>query len=183
MFDKITVFADCINLYNCTKDGSANVVTQIDSTVLRPSSVFNFYDFVSNFNYFALSWTMFYTFVLMTNFYYWRIISHRERLHHEAKGVKSIQDIASFWFRYLITLFIFTFVSIYRDQAGIALILLFFYFLFYFRKFWFDSRNLMESVGESFDQIGWKGNWPKDVANSMKKASLINLFKSSSKKK
>jgi hypothetical protein len=183
VFDKIIVVAECVNLYNCPKDGSSSAITQINSAVLQPASTFEFYDLVSNFNYFALAWTMFYTFVLMTNFYYWRIISHRERLHHEAKGVKSIQDIVRFWWRYLITLFIFTFVSIYRDRLGVALILLFIYFLFYFRKFWFDSRNLMESVGESFDQIGWKGNWPKEVANNMKKASLLNLFKSSSKKK
>jgi hypothetical protein len=183
VFDKIIVFADCVNLYNCPKGSSADTVTQINSTISQPLSSFNFYDFVSNFNYFALAWTMFYTFVLMTNFYYWRIISHRERLHHEAKGVKSIQDIVKFWWRYLITLFIFTFVSIYRDQVGLAILLLFIYFIFYFRKFWFDSCNLMESIGESFDQIGWKGNWPKDVASNMKKTKLLNLFTSSSKKK
>lgn len=183
MFDKITAFAQCVNLYNCPKGGSADTATQINSTIYQPVTTFDFYDFVSNFNYFALAWTMFYTFVLMTNFYYWRIISHRERLHHEAKGVKSIQDVAKFWWRYLVTLFVFTFVSIYRDQTGLAAILLFIYFVFYFRKFWFDSRSLMESVGESFDQIGWKQNWPKDVAGNMKKASLTNLFKTSSTKK
>jgi hypothetical protein len=183
MFEKITVYSQCVNLYNCPKDSTIVTATQINPAIYQPISTYNLYDFISNFNYFALAWTMFYTFVLMTNFYYWRIISHRERLHHEAKGVKSIQDIAKFWWRYLITLFIFTFVSIYRDQMSIVIFLLFIYFAFYFRKFWFDLLNLMESVGESFDQIGWKENWPKNMSSNMKKASLLNIFKTSSQKK
>lgn len=183
MFDKIVAFAECANLYNCPKDGSSVVVNKVFTDTVNPSVVIDFYDFVSHFNYFALAWTMFYTFVLMTNFYYWRIISHRERLHHEAKGVKSIQDIVKFWSRYIITLFIFTFVSIYRDNIAIASILLFMYFLFYMRKFWFDTFNLFESVSESFDQIAWKKNWPKDIAKNMKNAKLSNIFEKKQQKK
>jgi hypothetical protein len=183
VFDKITALAQCVNVYNCPKGGSFDPVPQINSSIYQPTSPLDYYDLISNFNYFALAWTMFYTFVLMTNFYYWRIISHRERLHHEAKGVKSIQDIVKFWWRYLLTLFIFTFISIYRDQPGLAFFLLLIYFIFYFRKFWFDVLNLMESTGEAFDQIGWKENWTKNLSSKMKKASLLKLFQSSSKKK
>ncbi len=183
MFEKIATATGCTNLYNCPKGGATEVATRVYTNSIATGVSFDFYDFVSHFNYFALAWTMFYTFVLMTNFYYWRVISHRERLHHEAKGVKSIQDIVKFWWRYIITLFIFTFVSIYRDNLGIATILLFVYFLFYFRKFWFDFYNLMESVGESFDQIAWKNNWPKDLAKKMSKASIANLFVKKEQKK
>ncbi len=183
MFDNIVAFAECANLYNCPKNGASEVVTKtfVDSTASGVS--FNFYDFISHFNYFALAWTMFYSFVLMTNFYYWRVISHRERLHHEAKGVKSIQDIVKFWWRYIITLFIFTLISIYRDNFGITSVLLIIYFLFYFRKFYFDLFNLMESVGESFDQISWKENWPKDLSKKMKNASVVNFFSQKEQKK
>jgi hypothetical protein len=177
MFDKVVVLAECANLYNCPKDGSIEATTKVLVESAGPAFQFEFYDFVSNFNYFALAWTMFYSFVLMTNFFYWRIISHRERLHHEAKGVKSIQDIVKFWWRYIITLFIFTFVSIYRENIGVAAILLFVYALFYMRMFWFDTYNLFESLSESFDQIAWKNNWPKKVKDSMKNASLGGAFK------
>ena len=50
MFDKIVTFAECVNLYNCPKDGVSVGGPIVTNNFQSTNSIFDFYDFVSHFN-------------------------------------------------------------------------------------------------------------------------------------
>jgi hypothetical protein len=136
-----------------------------------------FYAVLSNFNYFALAFSLFYSIVLYMNFWYWRLFHHRERLHHESKGVKSIQDAWWIWARYLITLILLQMALV----SALPIARTFFIFLYLVVLLMWKMREdiivIAESLSQGFGQIGWKNDWPKKLAENLKKLRFGILLK------
>ena len=117
------------DLYTTT-ESSSSIVPVINTIATSPQVQSNsdfFLTFISNLNYFVLAWSIFYSAILYMNFYYWRLYRTADRLHHEAKGVKAIQDAWWIWFRYIHVLLLLTMAVDYKNFA-----LLIFGLLFYF---------------------------------------------------
>jgi hypothetical protein len=157
--------------------------TRVLSDLPRTSDTFQFgnidlwYAILSNFNYFALAFSIFYSAVLYMNFWYWRLFHHRERLHHEAKGVKSIQDAWWIWARYLITLILLqmSLVSALPVLRGLFLFIYLVTLLMW--KMREDIIVIAESLSQGFGQIGWANDWPKKLAENLKKLRFGNMRK------
>jgi hypothetical protein len=136
-----------------------------------------FYPALSNFNYFALAFSIFYSIVLYMNFWYWRLFHHRERLHHEAKGVKSIQDAWWIWARYLITLIILQMALVSAIPIARTLFIFIYLIALLMWKMREDIIVIAESLSQGFGQIGWGNDWPKKLAENLKKLRMGNLGK------
>jgi hypothetical protein len=144
MFASLIAFASD-NLYadDAPQTSSETVATTVTSAPIDlPSSSDLFLGIISNLNYFLLAWSIYYTVILFMNFYYWRLYRNVDRLHHEAKGVKSIQDAWWIWFRYIHVLLLLTMVINYKEFG-----ILVFAFLFYFiRAFLFKLYSNYANV-------------------------------------
>jgi hypothetical protein len=129
MFAPIIALAQ--DLYTTTESSSSVAVvtkTAVSNSQVQSNSDF-FLTFISNLNYFVLAFSIFYSIILYMNFYYWRLYRTADRLHHEAKGVKAIQDAWWIWFRYIHVLLLLTMAVDYKNFA-----LLIFGLLFYFLR-------------------------------------------------
>jgi hypothetical protein len=153
---------------NSNSAQNSTVASSAASRSVTTNTSFNF-DFgtvnidsiIQQINLYALIWSAFTSFVLISNFYfYYRRHSDRE-LSREADGKKSIWLAVWVWFRYLfvwIALFVFTFLS---DTARFAVGLV--VILGFVVKFWFDMRALLIAA-DYFD-------WYKPMAKN-----LLRLF-------
>lgn len=120
-----------------------------------------FYAVLSNFNFFALAFAIFYSTILYMNFYYWRLYRSADRLHHEAKGVKSIQDAWWMWVRYLYSLLFLT-LAVSSSNTTVRAVFLFIYlWVLMFYTMPNNINSVLNTVSQAFGQIGWKGDWPK----------------------
>ncbi len=125
--------------------------------------------FFVHFNYFLLAFTVFYSIILVINFVYWRLIAHRNRMHHEAKGVKSIQHAWKMWARYLATLGTLTLIYFGKGSIFLTIILGILYFILFVRAIIMNLSNIFYSTSQSFTVIGQKGfskmtsNWSKSL--------------------
>jgi hypothetical protein len=126
----ITVAQDLYGTVESSSSIAQTTARTATTTVINTNNSDNFLLIISNFNYFILAWSIFYSIVLYMNFYYWRLYRTADRLHHEAKGVKSIQDAWWIWFRYIHVLLLLTFAVDYKNFA-----ILVFGLLFYFLRF------------------------------------------------
>ena len=136
-----------------------------------------FYAVLSNFNYFALAFSIFYSTILYMNFWYWRLYHHRERLHHEAKGVKAIQDAWWIWARYLTTLILLQLALV----SALPIARTFFVFVYLIVLLVWKLREdiivIAESVSQGFGQIGWSNDWPKVLAGNIAKLRFSYISK------
>jgi hypothetical protein len=137
-----------------------------------------FYAVLSNFNYFALAFSIFYSTILYMNFWYWRLYHHRERLHHEAKGVKAIQDAWWIWARYLTTLILFQLAIVSALPIARTIFIFFYLTTLLVWKLREDIIVIAESLSQGFAQIGWGNDWPKKLAENLKKLRKIEGIKS-----
>jgi hypothetical protein len=137
-----------------------------------------FYAVLSNFNYFALAFSIFYSVILYMNFWYWRLFHHRERLHHEAKGVKSIQDAWWIWARYLITLILLQMALVSALPIARTIFIFLYLVTLLVWKLREDIIVIAESLSQGFGQIGWANDWPKKLAENLKKLRKIDGIKS-----
>ncbi len=70
-------------------------------------------------NYFTLAWCIMYTFILVSDFFFWRVIYSNLEIPRLRRGEKSIFDAAKMWWTYLIPLFgYFLFTLLYGTGAG-----------------------------------------------------------------
>lgn len=120
-----------------------------------------FYSILSNFNFFALAFTIFYTTILYMNFYYWRLYRSADRLHNEAKGVKSIQDAWWMWVRYLYSLLFLTLAISSSNGVVRSIFILIYFYVLMFYTMPNNINSVLSTVSQAFGQIGWKGDWPK----------------------
>jgi hypothetical protein len=137
-----------------------------------------FYAVLSNFNYFALAFSIFYSTILYMNFWYWRLFHHRERLHHEAKGVKAIQDAWWIWARYLLTLILFQLAIVSALPIARTIFIFLYLVTLLVWKLREDIIVIAESLSQGFAQIGWGNDWPKKLAENLKKLRKIDGIKS-----
>jgi hypothetical protein len=137
-----------------------------------------FYAVLSNFNYFALAFSIFYSVILYMNFWYWRLFHHRERLHHEAKGVKAIQDAWWIWARYLITLILLQMALVSALPIARTIFIFLYLVTLLVWKLREDIIVISESLSQGFGQIGWANDWPKKLAENLKKLRKIDGMKS-----
>lgn len=144
MFGNLITFA-ADNLYSnepaLTTTSSLAPINSVSETIPKESGEF-FLAILSNLNYFLLAVSIYYSAILFMNFYYWRLYRSVDRLHHEAKGVKSIQDAWWIWFRYINVLLLVTLVVNYKEFG-----ILIFAFLFYFvRLFVYKNYSTYANV-------------------------------------
>ncbi len=137
-----------------------------------------FYAVLSNFNYFALAFSIFYSVILYMNFWYWRLFHHRERLHHEAKGVKAIQDAWWIWARYLVTLILLQLALVSALPTARAILIFTYLLVLLTWKLREDVIVIAESLSQGFGQIGWGNDWPKKLAESIRGLRLSEMRKS-----
>ena len=147
------------------------------SNSLSAGGIDAFYAVLSNFNYFALAFSIFYSIVLYMNFWYWRLFHHRERLHHEAKGVKAIQDAWWIWARYLITLILLQLALVSALPIARTIFIFIYLVVLLVWKLREDIIVIAESLSQGFGQIGWGNDWPKKLANDIGKLRLKYIFK------
>jgi hypothetical protein len=136
-----------------------------------------FYAVLSNFNYFALAFSIFYSVILYMNFWYWRLFHHRERLHHEAKGVKAIQDAWWIWGRYLITLILLQLALVSALSIARTIFIFLYLVVLLVWKLREDIIVIAESLSQGFGQIGWSNDWPKKLAENIKGLRLSEMRK------
>lgn len=162
----------------------AEAQTRVYSDLPTTSSSFSvagldtFYAVLSNFNYFALAFSIFYSIVLYMNFWYWRLFHHRERLHHEAKGVKAIQDAWWIWARYLATLILLQLALVSALPVARTIFIFLYLVVLLTWKLREDIIVIAESLSQGFGQIGWGNDWPKKLAENLKKLRKIDGIKS-----
>jgi hypothetical protein len=144
-------------------------------TTASESGLDLFYAVFSNYNYFVLAFTMFYSSILYMNFWFWRLWHHRDRLHHEAKGVKSIQDAWWMWARYLVSITLFTLAM---SSANVYLRG---FFVFIYTGFlFFQILNngivaVLNTLSQGFGQIGWSNDWPKTLISHINSLNYKTL--------
>jgi hypothetical protein len=142
MFESIKTLAQ--NLYS--PDTQEVVTKSVSKAVSSTAPAQNelFLGLVSNINIFVLAFSIFYSVVLYMNFYYWRLYRNVDRLHHEAKGVKSIQDAWWIWFRYIHCLVLFTLISNYNNFAVLIFVILFYFArLFVYKTYSMVANGIM----------------------------------------
>ena len=147
------------------------------SNSLSAGGIDAFYAVLSNFNYFALAFSIFYSIVLYMNFWYWRLFHHRERLHHEAKGVKAIQDAWWIWARYLITLILLQLALVSALPIARTIFIFIYLVVLLVWKLREDIIVIAESLSQGFGQIGWSNDWPKKLAGDISKLRPNYIFK------
>jgi hypothetical protein len=147
------------------------------SSGLNLGGIDAFYAVLSNFNYFALAFSIFYSVILYMNFWYWRLFHHRERLHHEAKGVKAIQDAWWIWARYLITLLLLQLALVSAIPVARTIFIFIYLIVLLVWKLREDIIVIAESLSQGFGQIGWSNDWPKKLAGDVSKLRLNYILK------
>ena len=143
MFDSIQALAQ--NLYqneSTTSSAISSIATKSNQITQASSNNSDlFLTIISNFNYFVLAWSMFYSALLFMNFYYWRLYRTADRLHHEAKGVKAIQDAWWIWFRYIHVLLLLTLAVDYKNFGILVFGLLFYFARMFVHKTYTNFAN------------------------------------------
>ena len=125
-------------------------VTNTQATKQISSSFDLVMTILSNLNYLLLAWSIFYSVVLYMNFWYWRVYRTADRLHHEAKGVKSIQDAWWIWIHYFQCLVVFTMIVDYKNFTT----LLFSIFVYFIVRFIISMSNEYSNpAGVAFEII------------------------------
>ena len=84
--------------------------------VANQSNGFDFSSILSGINGFLLAWTIFYSFILVADFYFYRVKYNEGQVSREKRGVKSLTSAAQMWFGYLIYLVLFILQLSFRDQ-------------------------------------------------------------------
>jgi hypothetical protein len=87
----------------------------LDNSSVIPGGVDLLYSVLSNYNYAALAFSIFYSAMLYMDFYFFRVFLMYKKnymMHLEARGVSGIQAAWWIWLRYLICLSFFNLVFI-----------------------------------------------------------------------
>lgn len=73
----------------------------------------------STLNYFTLAWCVLYTFILVSDFFFWRVIYSNLEIPRLRRGEKAIFDSTKIWWTYFIPLTLYFIYTILYD-TGIA---------------------------------------------------------------
>lgn len=133
---------------------SANIVSQATATE-SSAGLFNLNidigSIVSTLNYFALAWCIIYTFMLVSDFFFWRVLYTNLEIPRLKRGEKSLIDASKIWWGYFLVAFAFLIYTLLYD-TGIADVFGMFLITGYIVKLLFDLP-LIPVLGELPNKI------------------------------
>jgi hypothetical protein len=99
------------DFFNSTPPAAKPPTTTVSTpTLINTSTNFQLPDLtniISTINTFALAWTIFYSAIMLYNFYFYRVANPGGEVERETKGVQSFKNAISLWFSYATGLVLF----------------------------------------------------------------------------
>lgn len=106
------------NFYNIPSTPASQpaptTVTASQQIASQPS--FDLSGILSGINAFLLAWTIFYSLILVIDFYFYRVKYNDGMVSREKRGVKSLTSAAQIWFSYLLYLILFILQLLFKNQ-------------------------------------------------------------------
>ncbi|MBC7471787.1 MAG: hypothetical protein H7196_00775 [candidate division SR1 bacterium] len=90
--------------------------TAASSQQIASQFSFDLSGILSGINAFLLAWTIFYSLILVIDFYFYRVKYNDGVVNREKRGVKSLTSAAQIWFSYLLYLILFILQLSFRSQ-------------------------------------------------------------------
>ncbi len=78
---------------------------------------------ISTLNYFTLAWCILYSFLLVSDFFFWRVMYSNLEIPRIKRGEKSIFDAAKMWLSYVLLAFAYMVYTILYDDRLVANVL------------------------------------------------------------
>jgi hypothetical protein len=120
---------------------------------------------VKNVNLFVLAWSIFYTIVFLSHFFYHRLFYSKGKLLYEKRGMNAITRLLGFWWRYIFCL-IFLVVYGFLRKTDFAFFVGILTIFIYIIKVYID-------LGKMFDILTYH-SWLKSFGESLKKVLRLN---------
>ena len=153
------------NLYQEATGQSTVTTSTPNNTAWMNLTWFDLGVFVYSLNYLALAWTIFYSILLVRDFFFYRVKYNDYELEREQMGVKSIMAAVNLWYSYLFALLLFG-VFVFTPAAFAAITGWIAVFAYLFKIFIADMPdipvlgNILGFPGKEWDslvQSTWKG--------------------------
>jgi hypothetical protein len=173
------------DLFNPNISQSVSEVTSQQATIVSQSTSQNsvylysidLNNLINNFNTYAIIWSVFVSFMFVSDFYYYFILYSNDDFAREKLGVKSIWSAMHVWERYLVNLIL---VVITFNTTGTANnIFAILTFISFAVKFYFDLLEIL-SISSYFP---WFSNFSKNLSNFLQFYKIKSAKKTEPKKK